>query len=87
MLGPGKKFTPSQKKKIIDSNMERNGGSIKSDLSGETLVPATKCQKGVTPNPLEVQINHIFPRSRGGSNSYSNAQVLSRLENILKSDK
>lgn len=67
--------------------MERNGGVKKSDMSGEILVPATKSQKGVTPNPLEVQIDHIEPRSKGGTNSYSNAQVLSRYENIKKSDK
>ena len=86
-VGAGKRFTPAQKKKIIQQNMERNGGVIKSDMSGEILVPATKSQKGVTPNPLEVQIDHIEPRSKGGTNSYSNAQVLSRYENIKKSDK
>ena len=86
-VGAGKRFTPAQKKKIIQQNMERNGGVIKSDMSGEILVPATKSQKGVTPNPLEVQIDHIELRSKGGTNSYSNAQVLSRYENIKKSDK
>ena len=87
LVDKGKKFTPYQKRKIIQHNMERNGGVIKSDLSGEVLVPATKSQKGVTPNPLEAQIDHIVTRSKGGSNSYSNAQVLSRIENIMKSDK
>ena len=86
-VGEGKKFTSSQKKNIIKQNMEKNGGVIKSDLSGKILVPATKSQKGVTPDPLEVHIDHIFARSKGGTNSYSNAQVLSRIENILKSDK
>ena len=86
-VGSGKRFTLAQKKKIIQQNMERNGGVIKSDMSGEILVPAKKSQKGVTPNPLEVQIDHIEPRSKGGTNSYSNAQVLSRYENIKKSDK
>ncbi len=83
-VGAGKRFTSAQKKKIIQQNIERNGGVIKSDLSGEILVPATKSQKGVTPNLLEVHIDHIDPRSKGGKNSYSNAQVLSRYENIKK---
>lgn len=67
--------------------MQKNGGVVKSDLSGEILVPATKSQKGISPNPLEIHIDHIMPRSKGGTNSFSNAQVLSRIENILKSNK
>ena len=38
------------------------------------------------PDPNEWQIDHITPKSKGGSNSYSNAQVLSRYENRMKSD-
>lgn len=57
--------------------MRRNGGKIKSDMSGKELVPATQSKLNVTPDPLEVQIDHIKPRSSGESNSYSNAQVLS----------
>ena len=63
--------------------MRRNGGKIKSDMSGKELVPATQSKLNVTPDPLEVQIDHIKPRSSGESNSYSNAQVLSREENIF----
>jgi 5-methylcytosine-specific restriction endonuclease McrA len=44
-------------------------------------------QKGVTPPANEWQIDHIDPKNNGGSNSYDNAQVLSRQENRLKSDK
>lgn len=43
--------------------------------------------KGVTPSPDEWQIDHIIPKKAGGTNSYSNAQVLSRFENRLKWDK
>ncbi len=85
-VGSGKRFTPAQKRNIIQENMRKNGGVIKSDQSGDVLVPATRSQKGVTPSPYEVHIDHIEPRSRGGSNSYMNAQVLSRRENVIKSD-
>ncbi|EOC61880.1 pretoxin HINT domain protein, partial [Neisseria meningitidis NM90] len=48
-VGEGKKFTPAQKKAIIQENMNRNGGVVKSDQSGEVLVRPKKSQKGITP--------------------------------------
>ena len=54
--------------------------------SGEILYKPQKSQKSVTPNPNEWQIDHIIPKTKGGSNSYANAQVLSRFENRMKSD-
>ena len=85
-VAPGKDFTASQKSQIIQQNRAMNGGVVRSDLSGIELVQPQKSMKGVTPSPFEWQIDHIIPKSAGGSNSFSNAQVLLRLENRIKWD-
>jgi len=83
-VGPGKKFTKTQKDKIIQVNINNNGGIVKSDLSGKELIKPQKNQMGIKPDPNEWQIDHINPRSKDGTNSFSNAQVLSREENRNK---
>ncbi len=85
-VAPGKDFTASQKAQIIQQNKINNNGVVKSDLSGQTLVPPQKSMKGVTPPANEWQIDHIIPKSAGGTNSFSNAQILSREENRIKWD-
>jgi len=83
----GKPFTQAQKSDILNANRLKNSGDLRSDLSGEQLVPAQKSVKGVTPPSNEAQVDHIIPRSKGGPNTIENAQVLSRQENRAKSDK
>ena len=82
-VGERKKFTKAQKKTDNTRKYETKWRKIKSDMSGKELVPTTQSKLNVTPDPLEVQIDHIKPRSSGESNSYSNAQVLSREENLF----
>ena len=86
LIAPGRPFSQSQKMDILRQNMERNGGVLRSDLSGKVLVMPKQCLPGVSPSPLEAQIDHVYPRSLGGPNSAENAQVLSRGENIQKSN-
>jgi hypothetical protein len=69
---------------MLEENMMKNGGVVKSDLSGEILVKPQKSLNGVTPPPNEWQFDHIKSIFNGGSNSYSNAQIISRLENRTK---
>ena len=86
-VAPGKNFTAAQKNKIIQENKKMNDGVVKSDQSGTIGVKSAKSQKGVTPPKNEYQIDHIKPKDKGGTNSYKNAQVLTRQENRLKSNK
>jgi hypothetical protein len=83
-VGTGKRFTQSQKGKFLDANEARNSGVLRSDKSGQQLVRPQKHTKGVTPPKNEAHVDHIKARSKGGSNSSKNAQVLSREENLKK---
>jgi RHS repeat-associated protein len=85
-VGPGKPFTRSQKKNILKENMKKNGGVIKSDMSGEILDMPTQSKKGEKANMNQAEIDHINPRSKGNTNSHKNAQVLSKKENLQKLD-
>jgi len=92
-VGPGKNFTSSQKQNILEANKAKNNGVLKSDLSGKTLDTPVQSQKGVKANMNQAEVDHITPKKpaepnvKSGSNSYKNAQVLSKEENILKSNK
>jgi RHS repeat-associated protein len=83
----GAPFTKTQKQNIIQENMQRNGGVLKSDLSGKVLDMPVQSQKGVKANMNQAEIDHKVAKSNGGTNSNSNAQVLSKEENLRKSNK
>ncbi|NMB31054.1 MAG: hypothetical protein GX988_06425 [Clostridiales bacterium] len=89
-VGVGKNFTAKQKSIMLKENMNRNGGKIISDASDDfhnILVKSQKSMKGVTPPKNEAQFDHIIPKAKGGTNSYSNAQIVSREYNRFKWDK
>ena len=82
--GPGKKFTPRQRKEILATNKAKNGGELKSDKSGQRLNAPRQTQKGQKRDPKEAQVDHKRARSKGGTNRSRNAQVLSGRENRKK---
>jgi hypothetical protein len=82
----GKNFTRAQKKRILEENKKRNGGELKSDMSGKKLDTPTQSKKGEPANMNQAEIDHIQAKSKGGTNSNSNAQVLSKEENLRKSN-
>ena len=92
-VGSGKPFTATQKAKIIRENMRQNKGRVRDDVSGRYLAKPQRLKKGVKPSPNEYQVDHKTPRKPSnaavapGTNSYSNAQVISRDANRKKSNK
>ena len=44
-------------------------------------------KKGEKANMNQAEVDHIFPKSKRGTNSFFNALVLSKKENLLKSNK
>ncbi|PYT02432.1 MAG: hypothetical protein DMF65_06585 [Acidobacteria bacterium] len=82
-FGSRRLFTARQRELIIQANMARNGGQLKSDDPNDPIKKAphsktTLSEKGAADFP---EIDHIIPKSLGGSNMFSNARVVSWLLN------
>ncbi|MCX4578060.1 HNH endonuclease [Streptomyces sp. NBC_01571] len=82
---PGKNFTPAGRRIVIGKNIEEHGVAT-CELCGTQLTKPAKSQSGVTPPESDWQIDHIDPKSRGGSGDPSNGQALCRVCNRDKSD-
>jgi hypothetical protein len=65
-------FSREQREKILKLNMARNGGVLKSDDPSD---PHQILDENGAANYPE--IDHIIPKSVGGSNAFSNARVIS----------
>ncbi|MFZ6769789.1 hypothetical protein ACO0LM_22275 [Undibacterium sp. Di26W] len=92
-VGPGKDFTATQKKNILATNRGKNDGKLRDDQTGKFLATPKQSKKGVAPSPQEAQVDHVIPKSpknpsvKPGSNSYENARLISRKDNLSKSNK
>jgi hypothetical protein len=71
-IAPGKLFTDDQRKLIIQTNKAAHGGAIVSDDPADPH--HTLDERGAANAP---EVDHIIPKSVGGSNMYSNARVVS----------
>ena len=81
---PGKPFTKQGKQTVKDQNAAKNSGQVKCENCGAETVPGKQHQKGVTPPGNEAHVDHVVPKSKGGSGTPDNGQVLCRDCNLEK---
>lgn len=67
--------------------MEHNDGILRSDLDGAVLDAPAQSKKGVPANMNQAEVDHVVPRAADGANSFKNCQVLSKKQNLKKSNK
>jgi hypothetical protein len=69
-----KEFSADQRAFILAANRTRNGGTLKSDdAKGDPHQDLVE----QTGHANSAEIDHIIPKSRGGSNHFKNARVIS----------
>ena len=83
----GKNFTPKGKRQVKARNAEKHGGKNKCENCGKRTVRPRKTVKGAKRPPRETQVDHVEPKSKGGSGTPDNGQVLCRTCNQKKGAK
>jgi RHS repeat-associated protein len=84
---PGQDFTKAGKEAVKDVNKEKNDGQMKCKDCGQDVHDAEQHQKGKTPPGNEAHVDHVDPKSKGGSGTPDNGEVRCRDCNLKKSDK
>ena len=83
----GKDFTKAGKDAVIELNKQKNNGIAKCENCGIETVKSKKSMSGVIPPSNETQVDHVVAKSKGGSGTPNNGQVLCRSCNRKKSNK
>lgn len=86
-VGEGKSTTSSQRQRILEENKKNNNGELRSDGDGRKLDAPSKVNKGEKANMNQAEVDHIQPKSKGGSNSNENLRVISKEENLRKGNR
>src|SRR5205823_3111742 len=83
----GKDFTRKGKEIVKDENKKKYGGVQTCNDCKRPTSPSEQSKKGVTPPDDETAVDHKDPKSKGGSGTPENGEVLCRRCNGQKSDK
>ncbi len=86
-LRPGQPFTKGGKREIWSRNAAMNDGTNKCDFCEVEVLKPQKHTRGVTPPSHEGQVDHVTARSKGGSGTPDNGQLLCRDCNLEKSNR
>lgn len=86
-VGPGRETTPAQRKRILEQNRQNNNGELRSDGDGRPLNSPQRVQRGQKADMNQAEVDHIQPKSTGGSNGNSNLRVISKEENLRKGNR
>ena len=82
----GKPFTRKGKREVRKANRAKNDGRIKCENCGVRTVRSKQSTTGVTTPRNAAQVDHVYPKSRGGDGSPGNGEILCRKCNGAKSD-
>ena len=86
-MRPGQPFTKGGKKEVWSRNADKHDGLNKCDTCGVDVIRPRKHTKGVSPPAREGQVDHMTAKSKGGSGTPPNGQLLCRGCNLEKSNK
>lgn len=83
----GKDFTKAGKDQVKRDNADKNNGQMKCEHCGRDVNNGKRHERGERPPDNEAHVDHVDPKSKGGSGTPENGQVLCRVCNLDKSNK
>ncbi|MCH8179491.1 MAG: HNH endonuclease [Proteobacteria bacterium] len=83
----GQDFTKAGKDQVKRDNADKNNGQMKCEHCGRDVNNGQKHERGQRPPDNEAHVDHVDPKSKGGSGTPENGQVLCRVCNLDKSNK